>query len=236
AGKQALPRRGKSHHDDRLHLLRKFLVEENLEVAQRVGGKPPLAAAVVEIERAAVRHQHAHDAALEHAVEVAVLRLWFMLEAGERRRRRHPNERYGGQGEPHVHEALQQAVLRRTMGPRSNTHAPPVSRRCAVLLESKRVLEPIDRVSEIIFGVLMAMTFIGTMNVATAGREEVRTVMLAALGCNVAWGLTDGVMYLVAILTQRTRERMLATSAGRIAESPAPRLNGRDFKGALGVF
>ena len=105
-----------------------------------------------------------------------------------------------------------------------------------MLLESKRVLEPIDRVSEIIFGVLMAMTFIGTMNVATAGREEVRTVMLAALGCNVAWGLTDGVMYLVAILTQRTRERMLATSAGRIAESPAPRLNGRDFKGALGVF
>jgi hypothetical protein len=93
-----------------------------------------------------------------------------------------------------------------------------------MMLESRRVLEPIDRVSEIIFGVLMAMTFIGAMNVATAGREEARTVMLAALGCNVAWGLTDGVMYLVAILTERTRER-----------APRPRLTARDFKGALGV-
>jgi VIT1/CCC1 family predicted Fe2+/Mn2+ transporter len=71
----------------------------------------------------------------------------------------------------------------------------------------------------------MAMTFIGTMNVATAGREEVRTVMIAALGCNVAWGLTDGVMYLVGLLTERTRER-----------KPRPRLTLRDFKGALGVF
>jgi VIT1/CCC1 family predicted Fe2+/Mn2+ transporter len=88
----------------------------------------------------------------------------------------------------------------------------------------QRVLEPIDRVSEVIFGVLMAMTFIGAMNVATAGREEVRTVMLAALGCNVAWGLTDGVMYLVAIVTERTRERT------------RPRLTGRDFLGALAIF
>ena len=78
--------------------------------------------------------------------------------------------------------------------------------------------------SEVIFGVLMAMTFIGTLNVATAGRQEVRTVMLAALGCNVAWGLTDGVMYLVALATERTREGI------------RPRLSSRDFRGALGVF
>jgi VIT1/CCC1 family predicted Fe2+/Mn2+ transporter len=86
------------------------------------------------------------------------------------------------------------------------------------------VLDPFDRVSEVIFGVLMAMTFIGAMNVATAGREEVRTVMIAALGCNVAWGLTDGVMYLVGIVTERTRE------------NTRPRLKGRDFRGALGIF
>ena len=89
---------------------------------------------------------------------------------------------------------------------------------------STRVLDPIDRVSEVIFGVLMAMTFIGTLNVATAGRQEVRTVMLAALGCNVAWGLTDAVMYLVAIATERTRERI------------RPRLGWTDFRGAFGVF
>jgi hypothetical protein len=92
-----------------------------------------------------------------------------------------------------------------------------------------RVLDPIERVSEIIFGVLMAMTFIGALNIATAGRDEVRTAMIAALGCNVAWGLTDGVMYLVAILTERTREHTFSGAA------PA-RLGARDFRGALGVF
>lgn len=90
--------------------------------------------------------------------------------------------------------------------------------------ESKRVLDPIERVSEVIFGVLMAMTFIGAMNVATAGRQEVRTALVAALGCNLAWGLTDAVMYIVAVLTERTRERAV------------PRLRARDFRGALGVF
>jgi VIT1/CCC1 family predicted Fe2+/Mn2+ transporter len=72
-----------------------------------------------------------------------------------------------------------------------------------------RVLDPIERASEVIFGLLMAMTFIGSLSVATAGREEVRTVMIAALGCNLAWGLADAVMYLVGTLTERTRNRTL---------------------------
>jgi len=88
----------------------------------------------------------------------------------------------------------------------------------------KPVLDPIDRVSEVIFGVLMAMTFIGAMNVAEAGQGEVRKTLIAALGCNVAWGLTDGIMHLVAILTERTRERA------------STRLTGHDFKGALTIF
>ena len=72
-----------------------------------------------------------------------------------------------------------------------------------------RVLDPIERASEVIFGLLMAMTFIGSLSVATAGREEVRTMMFAALGCNLAWGLADAVMYLVRIATERTRNRTL---------------------------
>jgi len=98
-----------------------------------------------------------------------------------------------------------------------------------------RVLDPIERVSEMIFGLLMAMTFIGSLSVASDGREEVRTMMIAALGCNLAWGLTDAVMYLVGTLTERTRERTLARQAGAPVPD-APRLNRDDFKGALGVF
>jgi hypothetical protein len=62
-----------------------------------------------------------------------------------------------------------------------------------------RVLDPIERVSEIIFGLIMALSFTGSVSAATAGREEIRTMMFAALGCNLAWGLVDGVMYLVSL-------------------------------------
>jgi hypothetical protein len=71
------------------------------------------------------------------------------------------------------------------------------------------VLDPIERVSEVIFGLLMAMTFIGALSVATAGREDVRTMMITALGCILAGGLADAVMYLVRTVTDRTRNRTL---------------------------
>jgi len=72
--------------------------------------------------------------------------------------------------------------------------------------KGKSVLDPIERVSEIVFGVLMALSFTGALSVATAGREEVRTMMFTALGCNLAWGLTDAVMYLVGTVTERERK------------------------------
>ena len=75
--------------------------------------------------------------------------------------------------------------------------------------QRERVLDPVSRISEIIFGVLMALSFTGALNAATAGREEVRTVMLTALGCNLAWGLVDAVMYLVATMTGRARNLTL---------------------------
>jgi hypothetical protein len=95
----------------------------------------------------------------------------------------------------------------------------------------KRVLDPIELVSEVVFGVLMAMTFIGALNVAEAGQGEVRKVLVAALGCNIAWGLTDGIMYLVAMLTERSRARMLGE-----APQDAPRLHLDDWRGALHIF
>ena len=73
--------------------------------------------------------------------------------------------------------------------------------------ERRRLLDPVDRISEILFGLIMAVTIVGSMSIATAGRVEVRTVMLAALGCNLAWGLVDAVMYVVRTTTERTRNR-----------------------------
>jgi hypothetical protein len=73
----------------------------------------------------------------------------------------------------------------------------------------QRVLDPVSRISEIIFGVLMALSFTGSLNAATAGSEEVRTMMLTALGCNLAWGIVYAVMYLMATLTERARNLTL---------------------------
>jgi len=68
------------------------------------------------------------------------------------------------------------------------------------------VLEPVDRASETIFGVLMAMTFTGALSVATAGKQEIGTLLLTALGCNLGWGLVDAVMYLVDTRVEMDRK------------------------------
>jgi VIT1/CCC1 family predicted Fe2+/Mn2+ transporter len=74
---------------------------------------------------------------------------------------------------------------------------------------SDTALDPVYRASEVIFGLLMAMSFIGSISVATDGRQEVRTLLIAALGCNLAWGLVDAVMHLVARKTENRRNRAL---------------------------
>ena len=53
------------------------------------------------------------------------------------------------------------------------------------------VLSPVDRVSEMLFGLFMALTFVGAVSVADSGDAQVRTLLIAALGCNLAWGLVD---------------------------------------------
>ncbi|KAF0814310.1 hypothetical protein IGB42_01211 [Andreprevotia sp. IGB-42] len=78
-----------------------------------------------------------------------------------------------------------------------------------------RVLDPVDRATEVIFGLLMAMTFIGSLSVATAGQEAVHTMQLAALGCNLAWGLADAVMYLIRAVVERTRSQTLLARLGK---------------------
>lgn len=67
----------------------------------------------------------------------------------------------------------------------------------------QRVLDPVARTSEVLFGLIMALTFTGTLGAATAGREEIHTLLIGMIGCNIAWGLVDAVMYLMSALTER---------------------------------
>lgn len=58
-------------------------------------------------------------------------------------------------------------------------------------------LDPLDRVSEILFGLIMVMTFTGTISVAVDNQDNIGNLLWAALGCNFAWGLVDAIMYLL---------------------------------------
>jgi VIT1/CCC1 family predicted Fe2+/Mn2+ transporter len=64
-------------------------------------------------------------------------------------------------------------------------------------LKEWTVLDKPTRISEILFGLIMVLTFTGTISISTAGKQEVRELLWAALGCNFAWGLVDGIMYLM---------------------------------------
>jgi hypothetical protein len=85
---------------------------------------------------------------------------------------------------------------------------------------SKRVLEPHDRISEVLFGLIMVLTFTGSLSIAEAGREDIRTMLIGAIGCNLAWGIIDGVFYLMGCLAEKG-QYLLALRSLRGTNDPA---------------
>ena len=83
-----------------------------------------------------------------------------------------------------------------------------------------RVLDPMERLSELLFGLVMVLTFTGSLSLATEGRGAVRTMLIGALGCNLAWGIIDAIMYLMACLSQRGHD-MVTLRAVHEAKDPA---------------
>lgn len=77
------------------------------------------------------------------------------------------------------------------------------------------VLNTVDRVTELCFGLFMALTFVGAIKAVTAGEDAGRKLFLAALGCNLAWGLADAVMFLVRTLADRGQRLSLALTVKR---------------------
>ena len=66
-----------------------------------------------------------------------------------------------------------------------------------------RVVDPPQRVAEVLFGLIMVLTFTCSLSIAEAGRDDVRTMLIGALGCNLAWGIIDGVFYLMSSLAEK---------------------------------
>jgi hypothetical protein len=85
------------------------------------------------------------------------------------------------------------------------------------------VLDPTDRFSEVVFGIIMAMSFTGTVSVASAGEQDIRELLYAAVGCNVAWGVVDAVMYAITSVTDRGWAYRLAQAIGTAKDTDAGR-------------
>src|SRR3954463_2988010 len=68
---------------------------------------------------------------------------------------------------------------------------------------NRQILAPIERISEVLFGLIMVLTITSTLSIAESGRTEVRIMLFGAIGCNLAWGLIDAIMYLMACLSEQ---------------------------------
>ncbi|HEY2020579.1 VIT1/CCC1 transporter family protein [Paraburkholderia sp.] len=77
------------------------------------------------------------------------------------------------------------------------------------------ILNAVDRVTELCFGLFMALTFVGAVKAVTAGDDAGRKLFFAALGCNLAWGLADAVMFVLRSLADRGQRLALALSVKR---------------------
>lgn len=72
----------------------------------------------------------------------------------------------------------------------------------------QRYLEPAERLNEVLFGLIMVLTFTLTAGLAVGdGPEATRALLIATIGCNIAWGLIDGAMYLTTSLLERSRSQ-----------------------------
>lgn len=80
----------------------------------------------------------------------------------------------------------------------------------------KPLLEPIERVLEVLFGLIMVLTITCSFSIAEADRRSIHTMLLAALGCNLAWGLIDAVFHLIARFSELGRG-ILALQALRLS-------------------
>lgn len=84
---------------------------------------------------------------------------------------------------------------------------------------TRSALNPIDRLSEILFGLIMVLTFTGSLSIAEAGRDDVRTMLIGALGCNIAWGVIDAILFLMGALAERSQS-LAARHAARLPPTP----------------
>jgi VIT1/CCC1 family predicted Fe2+/Mn2+ transporter len=82
-----------------------------------------------------------------------------------------------------------------------------------------KFIDPATSLSEILFGLIMTLTFTlgASIVVQDEGAAGARELLVAALGCNIAWGIIDACFYLITSTFEREEFRRLGR---RIREVP----------------
>ena len=76
-----------------------------------------------------------------------------------------------------------------------------------------------ERISEILFGLVMVLTITCSFSVGGDGGTEVHQMLIGSLGCNVAWGVIDAFLYWLACFHVHG-QKIRALRAVREAKSP----------------
>lgn len=86
----------------------------------------------------------------------------------------------------------------------------------------QRWLDPATSLGEVLFGLIMTLTFtLGAgIIIEEEGREGARQLLIALIGCNIAWGVIDGALYVVGQLFDRGRSRRVGLA---VREAPDER-------------
>jgi hypothetical protein len=70
-----------------------------------------------------------------------------------------------------------------------------------------RYLDPAESLAEVLFGLIMVLTCtLGAGVIGSTDHGQARTLLLAAVGCNLAWGVIDAALYVMGNLFVRSHK------------------------------
>ncbi len=71
------------------------------------------------------------------------------------------------------------------------------------------ILSPLARLTELLYGIILVLTFTGTLRVAVHKGQDLHTALRAAVGCCLAWAIVDAAMYVFNRVAARNRSLKL---------------------------
>jgi hypothetical protein len=87
-----------------------------------------------------------------------------------------------------------------------------MGRRAILFMDSETPLTPYERCVELVTGLVLTLSVAGSVSVISNDPEGRLALLLAILGCNVAWGAVDAILYLLSQRLQRARTALLISS------------------------